>query len=266
MSEAVLADAQFGTTRVLRPIIGFEDTYEGESAARPIYCFEGNEHLDKLAADGVPGYDPTLARGLSMPLGARVVLWVPSLFWEDQGDPPTVMGYEWIVIWRLRNVADFRRARIPYHLPKQGAGPNDTTAPPGTQARVVIPAAYNTITYIQAEPALQLARAVQHVHAEDLEFSQTPVVGPLLPDGTEQAVEQGILDPALIVDANRPQFMLHDLTALGDEMLLAVRRDSSTIVTWDFATTDLRFSQFLGNGTGQQFPDVGVYVSVGSAP
>lgn len=264
MSEAVLADAQFGIMRTVRPKIGFEDTYEGMSAARPIYMFEGNKNLDQLAEDGTPGIDPTLARAIPVPMGARVILSLPNVFWDEGG--ATFRGYEWLIIWRWRNTFDYRQTRNPYHIPKQGSGPPDTTAPAGTQERVVIPAAYNTITYIQTEPVLELGRAVQHVHAEDLEFSQFAVPGPFLPDGTEQAIQQGILNPALIADAKQPQFMVHEVQAFGDEMLIAARRSASAVGTWAFGSTDLRFSQFLGNGTGQQFPDVGVLVSVGSAP
>lgn len=266
MSEAVLADAQFGIMRTLRPVSGFEATYEGLSAALPIYMFEGNNPIDQLATDGTPGYDPTLARGLSTPLGARVLLLIPNVFYTDQADPPVTSGYEWTIIWRIRNVFDFRQARIPYHLPKQGLGPADTTAPIGQQDRVVIPAAYNTITYIQVEPATQLGRAIQNVHAEDLEMAQIVLSGPLLPGGIEQAVEQGIADPAVIADAKRPQFMVHEVQALGDEMLICARRQVSSVPNWNFASTDLRFSRLLGNATGQVFPDVGVYVSVGTAP
>lgn len=260
MGETVLADAQFGVARILRPVTGFTNTYEGVSAARPIYMFEGDQNLDKLAADGTLGYDPTLAKGLSVPLGARVVLWLPNLFWDQGGS--TFRGYEWIIMWRLRNVFDFRQERVPFHYPKQGAGVADTTAPAGQQERVVIPAAYQTVTYMQTEPTSEVARVTQHVRGEDLEFSTTTVAGPFLADGTtEQAIEQGILDPTVIADAKRPQYMIHEVQAFGDEMLIAARRDAATIGTWAFGTTDLRFAQFLGDAS-----DVGVLVSVGSAP
>lgn len=256
----VLADAQFGVMRIIRPVTGFETTYEGVSADSPIYMFEGNKHLDQLAEDQTPGYDPTLARGLSVPMGARVMLWIPNVFWPDT---PADSGYEWIIMWRLRNVFDFRQARIPFHFPKQSNGPDDTTVPLGQRERVTIPAAYNTITYIQTEPTAQLGRAIQHTHSEDLEMGTNVLAGPLLPDGTEQAIEQGVFDPSVISDAKRPQWLVHEVQAMGDEMLIAVRRDASAPDTdWAFAGVDERFSQFLG----QQFPDVGVYVSVGTAP
>ncbi len=258
MGEPVLADAQFGVTRIVRPVTDFETEYEGQSAARPIYMFEGNKNLDQLAADGTPGYDPTLARGLDVPMGARVLLWLPNLFWDEGGS--TFRGYEWTFIWRLRNVFDYRQLRTPYHYPKQGEGVPDTTAPAGQQARVVIPAAYQTVTYMQTEPTSEISRVTQNVRGEDLQFSTTALTGPFS-NGVEQAVEQGILDPAVVADAKRPQYMIHEVQAFGDELLIGVHRDSTTIGRWAFGTTDLRFSQFLGDAS-----DVGVLVHVGTAP
>lgn len=268
--QVVLADAQFGIVRVMRPVTGFEDTYEGTSAARPVYLFpegrDGNpDNVDRLAEDGIAGYDPQLARGLSVPVGARVILWLPNLFYTSAGDPPEVLGYEWVIIWRLRNLVDFRQARIPYHFPK-GQGAPDTTAAPGQQARVPLPAAYHSIGYIQAEPAVRLDRAITNLHSDDVDVATDPLFGPLLPSGAFQPIQQGIVDPAVVTDANRPGYMVHEVQAFGDELLIGVRRDNSSITDWTFGTTDLRFSQFLGDGTGQSFPNVGVYAMVGAAP
>lgn len=264
-SIPVMADAQFGIGRILRPVDTFQATYTGRSAASPIYMFDTGGNLDQLAADRVAGYDRTLARGIPVPIGSRVVLLIPNIFWIETG--PIARGYEWVFIWRWRSLADYRRSRkLPFQLAKQGTGPDDTTAPVGQRERVVIPAAYNTVVFNQTEPTAELARAVQHAHSEDIEFATVTLPGPLLPDGTEQAVEQGILNPAVVTDAIRPQFLVHEMQALGNELLIAIKRDVAVDANWNFATVDLRLAQFLGNATGQTFPDVGVYVCTGSAP
>lgn len=260
--QAVLADAQFGMVQIMRPVAGFETTYEGRSAAEPIYLFPEGQHIDPIAAAGVAGYDPVLARGLKTPFGARIAIWLPNLFFTSDVE----RGYELILIWRLRNVSDFANGRIPYHFPR-AQGAINTTAPAGSQARVPIPAAYNTITYIQTEPLTQRGRAINNIHSEDLEFSTDTVLGPLLADGvTRQPVQQGILDPAVVTDADRPGFIVHEVQALGDEVVMALRRNVTGAANWAFATTDLRFSQFLGSGTGLQLPSVGAYALMGTAP
>lgn len=256
----VLADAQFGIVSVMRPLNGFETTYEGLTTDDPIYLFPEGENIDKLAKDGVAGYDRNLARGLKVPLGARVVLWLPNLFFTRAAED---FGYQWVLIWRLRTVVDFRNGRNPWHL-AQDKGADNTNAPTGQQQRFPVPAAYNTIGYIQTEPTGETARSVTNVRAQDLEVATTELTGPLLPDGaTRQPIQQGVLNPAVVSDAEQPTFLVHEVQAIGDELIIAVRRPTTAPTsTWAFGSTDLRFSQFLG----QQFPNVGVYVMMGAAP
>ena len=261
-AQVVLADAQFGVVNIMRPVAGFEATYEGRAASEPIYLFPEGDHIDPIAADGVAGYDPNLARGLKVPLGARVALWLPNLFFTSD----VTRGYELILIWRMRGVFDFAQARMPYHFTRS-EGVADTTAPAGSQARVPIPAAYNSITYIQTEPLTQPGRAINNIHSEDLECSTDLLLGPLLPDGvTRQPIQQGILDPTTVADAEQPGFIVHEVQALGDEVIMALRRNVTAAANWAFATTDLRFSEFLGTGTGVALPNVGVYAMTGAAP
>lgn len=256
MNQPVTSHAEVGVRRLLRPPAHFLTTYQGVSAGSPIYFFEGGRFLDSQA--GKPGYDPTLAAACSTPMGAHLELWFPNVFWID--DTEALHGYQWILIPRLRTLFDYRQTKSPnWHIPTQRPGALDTTAPAGQQARIPIPAGYETVSYLQAEPATETAFALERVHSLQASMGTVTVPGPLLPDGTEQAVEQGILDPAVIADANRAQFMIRNLSfARADEVLIAVRRDTTLEANWDFDTTDLRFAQFFG------FPDTGVYLFHGN--
>jgi hypothetical protein len=277
-SQIVLADAQFGTARILRPPAGFEAIYDGESAGTsdPIYLFEGGSPLDPLAEAGQPGYDPDLIKGLAVPMGARIVVWVPTIVYVSDDGPLTFKTYNWSFGWRIRNLTDYRLSRVPWHLPR-GRGPDDT-AGATSEPRVVIPAGYNSIIFNQPEPTSallpQTERAVNRGRAEDLQLSAVSLAGPLLDaGGTRGVVQQGIEDPAVVSGATRAGFIVHEMQALGDELIVAVYRDTSEVADWGFssvgpfpANADFVFSRLLGSGTGQVFPDVGVYVFAGSAP
>src|SRR5271154_5270739 len=130
MGRTVLADAQYGVVRILRPFAGFEATYTGKSTGgNPIAFTQGGLPLDPLA--GQPGYAPTLLRGLSVPIGSRILLWIPAIEAVVGG---VGVPYSYSFAWRYRSVFDYRQNRGPWHYAKQAAGVPDTTAPPGKQA------------------------------------------------------------------------------------------------------------------------------------
>lgn len=266
MSETVLADPQFSIVRVLRPFANYEAVYDGASAITPIMVTEDGQALDQRA--GQDGYDPNLVRGVETPLGSRVLLWLPITFYQTGADPPVFEGvYRWQILWRFRNTFDFRQDRKPYHFPRQGLGaPDSTLTPPAP--RVVIPAANNTITYIQTEPASPIARVVQNVRSEDLNFGSVNNSVPLTPSGAAGVIQQGVADPTLLAGARGPLYQVHEVQALGDEMLLGVLRDNAGATNWGFneaglfpANADVNLSRLFGAGD-----NVGVYVSVGAAP
>lgn len=260
MGEPVMADAQFGIVRTLRPYKGFEQDYEGQPANTPLMVTEGGAALDSLAAQKEPGYAPNLIRGLSVPLGARVLIWVPSNMFYSAGEGP--LPYKWLFWWRYRSLADFRRARNPYHLSRQGEGVPDTNAPSGSQKRVVVPAATQTVIYNQPDPVTPLVRVAQTARFEDIQFGGVSLPNPLVPGGAEGAVQQGILDPSVESEATRPGWQIHELQAEADELLIGVFRDPDP-ATWDFETTDAALLPYLGSEAPR---DVGVLVTVGSAP
>jgi hypothetical protein len=264
-AQVVLADAQFTVNRIMRPYSGFEEVYQGTPAGEPVYLFPDGKNIDPIAEQGTPGYDPLLARGLPIPVGSRLLLKIPNVYFPSNAGP---IGYVYAFIWRDRNVFDFRQLRNPFHFPRD-QGADDTTAPAGQQRRVPLPASYNTITYIQTEPVVAVDRAISNIRSDDLRAATTPLALPKLPGGLTQPIQQGILDPATVSDAKQPGFTTHEMQACGDELLIAVYRPTGQLEDdWDFGQgeTDYRFSQFYGIGTGQQLLNIGVQVMSGAAP
>lgn len=274
----VMADAQFGTISVLRPPTGFEALYDGQSAYLPIYFYPRGRTFDDQALALRAGYDPDLIRGLPVPMGSRVVIWIPNMYWVETAAPLVVKAYTFKFIWRYRNLFDYRVSRIPWHLAR-GRGPNDTTGGGVGDPRVIIPAAYNSVIYNQAEDTLAAAPdtvpAVQRCRAEFVKFGFLSVPGPIIPPGFPNVgvIQQGVYDPAVAgAAALRPGFLVHEMQALGDELIIAMARETEVLPNWGLlgavfpGNADVDVSNKLGIGYGDEQPDVGLYVSVGSAP
>lgn len=273
-SQIVLADAQFGTERFMRPNEDFITQYDKTPIGNPLWLFPESSPLDKQA--GKPGYDPNLIRGLEVPVGARLIMKIPTMTYIETTGPPTliVRSYIWAFIWRERNLFDYRTQRIPWHLP-QGRGPDDSAvAPP--EPRVTLPATSNTVVYNQPEPVSaglpDTLRAVQRARSEDIRFSTLTLSGPLLPNGNIGVIQQGLLDPAAFFSlATEQSFMSHEIQALEDELLIAVYRNTGD-VNWDFTPgtgADEQLGELLGNlgrGANGATDKIGVYVKAGTAP
>lgn len=273
--KTVLADAQFGVMRILRPFAGFVDVYQGQPASTPIMLTEvldppGGAALDPFAQTNTPGYSPKLIRGIDVPMGSRVVLWLPFITAYDAATSTTIR-YQWTLIWRLRNTYDYRNARMPYHYPKQGAGVPETVGIT-LEDRVVIPCATQTLPYSQSpEPTGALANVVTNLRNEAVTTGATPLSNPLLPDGSIGYFQQGLGDPNASPIFSQPLYQQHEVQATGDELLLALTRDTTLLPTWDFGTlllNDWQVNFYLG-GSGLAAPpkpDIGVYMTTGSAP
>lgn len=258
-------DAQFSKTKVLKPFPGFEQTYQGAPGTTPI-VFPGT--LDPRA--GAPGYDPKLMAGIPMPVGARAYFWIPYCPNPEGG----FQTYTYRFVYRYRNLRDYRVPgsadipRPPYHIPSQTPGAPDNTVVPAAP-RTVIPASWSSILFIQAEVASANGRS--NLRVEEIvvpDSSLINLVRPLLPDGTEGVVQQGILDPATNpIAAPVPLFTEFWTDAGGDELLVYVVR-SDPAADWDFTGTDLGFSNIYGtgNGTHAVFPESGVYMVTGTNP
>lgn len=280
-----LADAQFSLAKVLRPFPNFEQVYQGQEAGIPI-AFPGTLDADA----GTPGFSPYLLAGLEVPVGAKVLIYFPVVAYggELTPDGPITTSYTYQLHWRMRNVADFRRRRKPYHLSKQTGGPQDTVlTPPGFSAdRLLIPSALETVLYQQLEPNGAPANANLRADTVTVPGDGIPTVSgfgaPLLPPGTPLApggltpygqFEQGVANPGLVQEGTKSLFRSLFTIAKGDELIITtVRTNIQENANWDFADpfADQGFSNLYGVNSGgpthAPFPDLGIYVLVGTNP
>lgn len=255
-------NAPAGTNVPAGNVVTPAGSYQNIPSTVPIMFSEGGVPRDDLA--GQPGYDPNLIRGLSVPFGSRVQLWLPQI---TSGSP---VAYAWGLTWRLRNVYDYRVARKAYHYPKQAAGAPNTAAPPGERDRTVIPAAWQACIYNGGKPPAFPAGIVAQ-QSVTTEFYNTNVVFtalPLLPNGAKGVFQQGVTNPGAlgIGDlASMPAFQTVDVQAIGDELMIGLYKVGIGEV-WNFNGPDFQLKYLFGNGSGAVLPDNGVYVLTGSAP
>ncbi len=299
VSQNVLADAQFTVAKVLRPFAGFEDVYQGQSVLVPI-AFPGT--LDEDA--GKPGFSPYLLKGLAVPMGAKVQLWFPAVVGSLEGSP--IADYKYLLIWRLRNVADFTTRQRPYHLSKEADGAPDTFLAPTSPNRLVLPAATETVVYQQPEPATLPAPfltpgpglgalrtetiAVPSDLGETFASAGLPLLPPNaapnfangfpVPPGTNTAplgaYQQGVIDPRYSNTAPTALFRPYFTVAKGDELIIVCTRNNpnESILAWDFSGPDFEFSNLYGTNafppagttSHKPFTDLGIYVFTGSNP
>lgn len=261
-SKFVAADAQFTNARVLKPFNDFEGTYQGVAGSTPI-AMPGV--LDPNA--GTPGYSPNLVAGLSVPLGSRVLVWVPQFCF--------IPVYVYYFIWRMRSLRDFRnpakgKPRGAYHIPLQRSGAPDTSS--GTaEPRVQIPAAVKVLAFEQAEPTQFCADGLVNIRREDLISQMSPGAAPLIANGEVGVIQQGILDPGngtVGGVASAPIFFPFWMDAEGDELMVQVFKQAGT--AWDFTdpNEDQVFSDIYGTGNGahESFPGSGILVFTGTNP
>jgi len=266
-SVAVMADAQFTAARVLKPFSGFDAIYQGKSTSIPI-MLPGD--LDPRA--GQAGVDPDLIGGLTMSLGARVCVWIPLAIYETSNPSNNyVIRYDYTLHWRMRNVADFRERRIPFHFPRQTPGAPNSNYATGYE-RVIIPAANEVIIYEPPDPGG--SPAVMKVYNQSYRIGDAGgLVQPYTPSGTFGMIQQGVLNPINGAQAAaEPIFTPIWTEALGDELLISCKPSDrqAPADTWDFTdpTKDLPFLNIYGALTGQHesYPDLGIYVMQGTSP
>ena len=234
----VLNDAQFTTTRLLRPAGDWVNLNQGQPCQTMIMFTEDEQILAPEARAGDEGYSVQLVQGEPVPLGSTVLLWLPTISYlaGDSG-----LSLRWAFFWRLRNLFDFRQKRTPWHIPRQGVGSDDNVA---------IPAALQTVTYIQAEPAAAGTRAVQSKWAEDITIpfdawtAPAQARAPIIEAGVAGWMEQGINR----FESNT-SYMPYLMQALGDELLIGAYRntDDPANVDWDFAGTDTAINFFFND-------------------
>ena len=267
---AVLADANFSLARILKPFANFEGVYQGQSTEIPI-AFPGI--LDEDA--GEPGFSPDLIKGIAMPFGCRVCIWIPQTIFGYVSP----VRYTYQICWRLRNPQDYQNdvvrnrefgTQSTYSLPKQEVGvPADPTDPANTK-RFVLPAAMQGLAYEQPEPAGDLVNGLVNVRGQLWTTDGALWNAPLTPNGTTGVITQGIFPEILGGDAGQgPVFFPLWFDAEGNEMIIfAQRRDIVMGQTWDFGGADRAFSNTYGTDDGARAPldTVGIYVFTGANP
>jgi hypothetical protein len=279
----------------LRPLINFEQYYQGEeatnvlgSASVPVPFFSNTKTVDPnykgLDVDaGKEGFDPNLLDFIPVPMGCLIKVWIP--FFTAPEDVENFQTYRYMFNWRVSDIRRYVRALGgQYHLPTESFGAPDTTG--GTPSpRFVTPAATRSIIVNKPEEPAVNAQS-NSVRREYLvvragEQPQSPLLR--LPGGgpTDLGVyQQGVIDPALSPGfGSTPVFTEFEIVAGGDRLLLTVDRfgergEPVGPSAWDFEDggADSGFSVFYGTGALSDdfkhpvFPDVGVYLFFGSAP
>lgn len=281
MSEAVLADAQLTLAKILKPFTNFEATYQGQDSSVPIAFFAPDDKGNRDPRDpdaGRAGFDPNLLRYVDVPLGSRILLWIPAAI-VAVTDNIAQTNYLYTVYWRMRTPTDYRNRRTPFHLTRQFPGQIDNTAVP-PERRVLIPAATRSVIINQTEAAGSNTQ-VQNLRREAIQILTT-LSGlqpysqlPLLPGGVQGAHQQGVFDPATFSIAFRENafkalFVPVWFDCEGDQMLVCAEREA--LSPWDFAAggTDAPFSNIYGTNvagpTHPPFEDLGIYMFTGTAP
>lgn len=270
MSQAVLADAQFSVARVFRPFEGFETVYQDKSPRTPI-AVPGNLDPDV----GATGFDANLISGIPVPMGSKVMLWLPTIYQRTSEDPLElqVVPYRYQFIWRLRNLRDFRARRSAYHFPRQSLGANNEFVVPAAQ-KVVLFEGPNTTRNQGPAGQFSATSEVFSTHQgvlERLEFPSVTPVAPRTPADAAASYQQGVANFSGVEDNQTVTFNSIQMDAEGDELLIMIDRldDEGFTSNWDFtdaSSTDFGLSLFFGSGSGSIIRDLGIYVFTGSNP
>jgi hypothetical protein len=277
VSDSVLVDAQFSVARIFRPFEGFEAIYSGQTVRRPI-AIPGNLDPD---ARQTTGFDPNLIAGIPVPMGSKIMLWIPTIFMETGEDDFQIVPYRYQFAFRLRNIRDFRerRGRSAYHFPRQSTGANSQFVVPAAQKIVVFEGPNVTLNTspvggtfgVNADETFATHQAL----LERLVFPSATPMAPLSPagGGALGSYQQGVADFGTgAVNINQTvTFNSFQLDSEGDELMIFVDKEDNQTQNdiWNFSDpngTDFGFSQFFGTGTGAVIRDLGIYVFTGSNP
>jgi hypothetical protein len=288
--QNVIADPQFSIATVLRPFTDFEDVYAGQSALRPVRFFPPGADGAPAPYDqqvGNPNIDANLMRYLPVPLGSRILVYIPhAITWQESIPAPIIeTNYTYTIHWRIRNLDNARSSMNsegkpkPYHS-QTFAGRPDTTAPAGTQNRLVIPAATRSVL-IEQPIAAGSFEQVQQLRRERVQLTTTyldSTARPFMPDGTDGVDMQGVIDPGAMLNfefiARSSLFMPFEFRCEGDEMSIEANRYDAwggAPDNWAFEglnAPDAPFSNVYGRnliGPAQPaLPGLGIYVFQGA--
>lgn len=279
MSQVVLSDGQWSMFRGLRPFPNFERIYQGKPGNTPI-AFPGT--LDLFAEKRAVGYDPNLLGAITVPLGARVTIWIPQTLAQPGDSDPVVNAlYQYQLLWRNRTTKDFRAGQAEgigsalqnysnYHMPTSGLGQpqSNSPSPSPIAARFFLPGAMRTVAFEQAEPVTTVPGVI-HLRGEQLQPIGDPVwVPPLTPNGADAVWQQGAYLDSASPNAGGPAYFTFTTDAEGDELTILASKIDPTL-PWDFTTNapgDGAFSNTYGTNNGQNNPvQYGILVTTGTS-
>lgn len=270
MTEPVISEPSYSIVRYLKPFPNFEKVYQGKPSTVPI-AFPGTLDLNA----GKPGYDPNLLAALSVPLGSRVLIWIPLTLSGENVSPV----YQYQIVWRLQTVTSFiqgqstgqvsnEQSYSSYHLGVGPYGQPESLLDPATK-RYFLPGAVRTMGFPQTEPS-DGAPAVTHLLGQVLQPLASPVwTQPYTPAGGLGTFQQGVY-PEPGGNETGPSFMVYSFPAEGDElMILATRINPTDGQTWDFTSSepgDGSFSETYGdsNGASNASPFTAILVMTGT--
>ncbi len=274
MSGEVYTAGQFSNVRVAKPFSGFITKYQGLQISKNPIAMPGN--LDPRA--GTPGYDPNLIAGIPVPMGSKVMLWLPR-FGPISYSVGGAMTYQYRLCWRIRSleeqtgdVNDLLSGHLGQQLPgiPQAAGPSGSGSP---GLRYIVPAAFETVQLAatQAEPrVVNVDTALYTLSSPDSYFA--PIAASYAADKMHHAamLSQGFFPngngaPAPSTDnagfSGGPQYGIVETTARGDELIILISRGGGVGETnWDFAGVDIGLAQMLGANE----ENIGAYVFTGT--
>lgn len=242
---------------VLRPPVGFEDLYQGQSASTPIPLVP----VSKSTADRFDVLDQDVSR---TPIDNRLVrytrvgrdstlkLWFPKLYAVNQQSGVVEGYYQYEISWRMRQLADLATNPGPWSLADSRGVPDTSSG--SSLARQLLPSADGAI-----------------IVPQQIGDNARPLVGV----GVSGTLSQGVYDPNSIAAASSLANTYYEpqiIHSRADEMLIQVRRvNDNDPTTWDFtaAASDGPFSNYYGtnrSGTAHPiYPFLGVlaYITTG---
>lgn len=263
-NSAVLADAQFSAAKVFKPFRDFERVYEGQSVDTPI-AIPGT--LDILA--GKTGFDPNLLSGIPVPLGSKLILWMPTIF-RQVSDSLEDVPYQYRIVWRMRNLQDFSLTRAAYHFPKQSLGVGSQYVVPSANHGILWEGLPSTVPTSGGSTAPSKTESFSQSVVENFVFVSTVTKPPLVATGASGAFQQGIGSGGVLGSNTSVSYNAVQLDVVGDEFMILVTRKPrlNGDDTWNFGDTDSGFSAFFGtaNETREPIKDLGIYVMTGANP
>lgn len=224
--------------------------YDGAPGQIPIMFTEDGKALDPSA--GKPGYSSSLLRGLPVPFGSRVLLWLPKLNQPCNDSTESSPQYQWQFMFRLRSLADFKATRSAYHL--IGSEPSSSGLNP-------IPVATNGVIYNSSEPSSSIASIVtQRVLQEGFRTQDPSPFPPFVPGGVPfPSYGQGVSDKA---GDSEVLFDILEVQCAGDELLIGLTK---TTGFWDWEVDGSVYSFRNSTGSKPLLPYYAAYAFTGSA-